>query len=278
MFNRINVIKIFVNIGHLIWNDDIGGMVSMDSSVMYLEYKKLLRDFEKTPFFGRVAVTHFLKNPSLKDCPIKKFYKDNALIIKNKPILGQSIDVNKEEHPSICGGVTEYLTKIKLAKELGIDIININFFDDITKPKYKKLNDEELAFALYEPDIIYRCGTGYTEEIREDKNLIINKAIILSNISLKLIHERFPKIESIDFHPEGHVLLDGKLAILGDSDLLINNCLIDFKTKKDSSIQADDRAQLFAYSINKFIRDGEDYDKVFVLNPRHNYMCELVNK
>ena len=117
---------------------------------------------------------------------------------------------------------------------------------------------------------------GYTEEIKEHKNLIIDKARILSDIALKLIYSKFPTITSVDFHPDGHVLYKNKLAIKGDSDLLINNCLIDFKTKKDASISLEDRAQLFAYSINKYARDGEEYDKVYVLNPRYNYIGELV--
>jgi len=70
----------------------------------------------------------------------------------------------------------------------------------------------------------------------------------------------------------------GEVAIKGDSDLLINNCLIDFKTKKDANIVLDDRAQLFAYSINKYMRDKKEYSKVFVLNPRHNLLVELFSQ
>lgn len=93
-----------------------------------------------------------------------------------------------------------------------------------------------------------------------------------------MIYSKFPEITSIDFHPAGHVLHKNKLAIKGDSDLMINNCLIDFKNKKDASISLEDRAQLFAYSINKYARDGVEYDKVYVLNPRYNLICELVRK
>lgn len=250
----------------------------MYTADLYNEYESLLNSLSKTKFFGLEAVTHYLKNPILKDTGIKDFYKNHALAIKDKISKENYIDVTKEEHPSICGGVTEYLTKIRLARNLNIDLAELKFFDDINKARYKNMSDEELAFYLYEPDIIYRSGMGYTEEIKEHKNLIINKARLLSDIALKLIYLKFPKITSIDFHPDGHVLYKNELAIKGDSDLLINNCLIDFKTKKDASISLDDRAQLFAYSINKYARDGKEYDKVYVLNPRYNYICELVRK
>ena len=187
-------------------------------------------------------------------------------------------DVRKEEHPTVCGGVTEYLTKIRLARNLNVDLEELKFFDDVKKPKYKNMSDEDLAFYLYELDIFYRSSMGYTEEIKEHKNLIIDKARLLSDIALKLIYSKFPTITSIDFHPDGHVLYKNKLAIKGDSDLLINSCLIDFKTKKDASISLEDRAQLFAYSINKYARDGVEYDKVYLLNPRYNYIGELVRK
>ena len=117
----------------------------------------------------------------------------------------------------------------------------------------------------------------YDDDIKKDKNLIINKAEILSNIALKLIEKEFPIIETIDFHPEGHVLYKNELAIKGDSDLLINNCLIDFKTKKDPKISINDRAQLFAYAINKFARDSKEYAKIFILNARYNCLVELVD-
>lgn len=244
-------------------------------SDLYKEYEHLLMNLSKTIFFGW-AVTHYLKNPRLKDTGLEEFYKSNALVVKGKMFKENYIDVRKEEHPAICGGVSEYLTKIKLARNLNVDLEELKFFDDVKKQKYKNLSDEDLAFYLYEPDIIYRSGMGYTEKIKEHKNLIINKARILSDIALKLIYSKFPTITSIDFHPAGHVLYKNKLVIKGDSDLLINNCLIDFKTKKDASISLEDRAQLFAYSINKYARDGEEYDKVYVLNPRYNYIVELV--
>lgn len=244
-------------------------------SDLYKEYEHLLMNLSKTIFFGW-AVTHYLKNPRLKDTGLEEFYKSNALVVKGKMFKENYIDVRKEEHSAICGGVSEYLTKIKLARNLNVDLEELKFFDDVKKQKYKNLSDEDLAFYLYEPDIIYRSGMGYTEKIKEHKNLIINKARILSDIALKLIYSKFPTITSIDFHPAGHVLYKNKLVIKGDSDLLINNCLIDFKTKKDASISLEDRAQLFAYSINKYARDGEEYDKVYVLNPRYNYIVELV--
>ena len=248
----------------------------MYTSDLYNEYESLLMNLSKTMFFGLAAVTHYLKDPRLKDTGLKEFYKSHALVVKDKISKENYIDVRKEEHPTVCGGVTEYLTKIRLARNLNIDLEELKFFDDVKKSKYKNLSDEDLAFYLYEPDIIFRSGMGYTEEIKEHKNLIIDKARILSDIALKLIYSKFPTITSIDFHPDGHVLYKNKLAIKGDSDLLINNCLIDFKTKKDASISLEDRAQLFAYSINKYARDGEEYDKVYVLNPRYNYIGELV--
>lgn len=243
----------------------------------YNEYLKLLEKLSTKKYFGMIAISHILKNPKLKDEEIRRFYKEHALIAKDKLIARNYIDVLKEEHPIICGGVTEYLTKIKLARRMNIDLEKLKVFDDIKKEKYSKLKDEELAFELYEQDIIFRSGEGYTKEINDHKDLIINKAIKLSNVAIELIDGEFPIIDTIDFHPEGHVMYRNKLAIKGDSDLLINNCLIDFKTKKDPNISLDDRAQLFAYSINKYMRDGKEYDKVYILNPRNEYICELIN-
>ena len=256
----------------------IGRCYFMYTSDLYNEYESLLRNLSKTRFFGLAAVTHYLKDPRLKDTGLKDFYKNHALVVKDKISKENYIDVRKEEHPTVCGGVTEYLTKIRLARNLNVDLEELKFFDDVKKPKYKNMSDEDLAFYLYELDIFYRSSMGYTEEIKEHKNLIIDKARILSDIALKLIYSKFPTITSIDFHPDGHVLYKNKLAIKGDSDLLINNCLIDFKTKKDASISLEDRAQLFAYSINKYARDGVEYDKVYLLNPRYNYIGELVRK
>lgn len=256
----------------------IGRCYFMYTSDLYNEYESLLRNLSKTRFFGLAAVTHYLKDPRLKDTGLKDFYKNHALVVKDKISKENYIDVRKEEHPTVCGGVTEYLTKIRLARNLNVDLEELKFFDDVKKPKYKNISDEDLAFYLYELDIFYRSSMGYTEEIKEHINLIIDKARLLSDIALKLIYSKFPTITYIDFHPDGHVLYKNKLAIKGDSDLLINNCLIDFKTKKDASISLEDRAQLFAYSINKYARDGVEYDKVYLLNPRYNYIGELVRK
>lgn len=172
--------------------------------------------------------------------------------------------------------MTEYLTKIKLARQLNRKLEELHFFDDIRRAKYIGLSDEELAFALYEPDILYRSGYGYSREIIDNKKKIINKAILLSDIALALINKTFPIIESVNFHPEGHVNYLGKIAIKGDSDLLINNCLIDFKTKKEIKLPKAERAQLFAYALHKLMRDGFGYQKVYFLNPRFNILEELV--
>ena len=174
--------------------------------------------------------------------------------------------------------MTEYITKTKLARKLGKSLEELHFFDDVNKKKYSKLSDEELAFAMYEPDIFYRSGYGYTPEIFEHKSNIIKKASYLADIALELINKTFPVINEIDFHPEGHVMYEGELAIKGDSDLLINNCLIDFKTKKEYTLNSNERAQLFAYALHKYMRDGANYDKVYFLNPRFNILEELVLK
>lgn len=70
----------------------------------------------------------------------------------------------------------------------------------------------------------------------------------------------------------------GKLAIKGDSDLFINNFLIDFKTIKDNKLNSNERAQLFAYALHKYMRDKVNYDKVYFLNPRFNVLEELALK
>lgn len=250
----------------------------MDLSKHAKEYEKLLSDLSKTPFFGRAAVTHYLTNPKLDITGIKDFYLENSLVYAKAIEPRDYVDVVKEEHPAICGGVTEYITKIKLARRRGTKLDDLFFFDDINDKKYSKLNDEELAFAMYEPDVKYRSGYGYTSEIFAHKNIIIRKASLLADIALKLIDITFPVINEIDFHPQGHVMYRGRLAIKGDSDLLINNCLIDFKTKKDYRLSSSDRAQLFAYAINKYMRDGVNYDRVYFLNPRFGIIGELVSK
>ena len=129
------------------------------------EYDLLLQKYSKTKFFGRVPVTHFLKDSRFKDTEIKDFYLEHALVLKEKIISGDYIDIKENEHPSICGGVTEYLTKIKLVRKTNNSLEKLRFFDDITKSKYQNLSDEELAFYLYEPDIRFRSGYEYNESI-----------------------------------------------------------------------------------------------------------------
>lgn len=248
----------------------------MDTSKFAKEYLELLNNLSMTPFFGKAAITHFLSDPKLKSTGFKDFYYKNSLEYARKLEPGDYVDVTKEEHPKICGGVTEYITKIRLARKLGKSLEDLGFFGDVNKKEYAKLTDEELAFYMYEHDIIYRSAMGYTEEIFKHKNNIIQKASILADIALKLIYKTFPVINEIDFHPDGHVMYKGEVAIKGDSDLLINNCLIDFKTKKNYKLDKKERAQLFAYALHKYMRDGKDYDKVYFLNPRHNILEELI--
>ena len=250
----------------------------MEISKFVEEYEGRLKYLSMTPFFGKAAITHYLSRPELKSTGFKDFYNDNSLEYVRKFEPGEYVDVSKEEHPTICGGVTEYITKIKIARKLGKNLEDLRFFDDLNKKKYSKMIDEELAFAMYEPDVMYRSGMGYTQEIFEHKNRIIKKASMLADIALELIYKKFPVIENVDFHPEGHVMYNGEVAIKGDSDLLINNCLIDFKTKKDYKLSKKERAQLFAYALHKYMRDRENYDKVFFLNPRFNILEELTLK
>lgn len=250
----------------------------MDVSKLVLDYEKVLESLAKTPYFGNAAITHYLSKPELKETGVKDFYTKNSLVYARAFKIGDYVDVSKEEHPTICGGVTEYITKIKLARKLGRSLEDLHFFEDVNKKKYSNLSDEDLAFAMYEPDIFCRSGFGYTPEIIEHRSNIIKKASYLAEIALELINKTFPVINEIDFHPQGHVMYNGELAIKGDSDLLINNCLIDFKTKKDYKLASNERAQLFAYALHKYMRDEENYDKVYFLNPRFNILEELVLK
>ncbi len=250
----------------------------MDVSKFALDYEKLLKSLSKTPFFGKFAITKYLSRPELKETGVKDFYTENSLVYARAFEVGDYVDVSNEEHPTICGGVTEYITKIKLARKLGRSMEDLHFFDDVNKKKYFNLSDEDLAFAMYEPDIFFRSGYLYTPEILKHKNNIIKKASYLADIALELINKIFPIINEIDFHPEGHIMYKGELAVKGDSDLLINNCLIDFKTKKDYKLNSNERAQLFAYALHKYMRDGVNYDKVYFLNPRFNILEELVLK
>jgi hypothetical protein len=250
----------------------------MDLSKFVQEYEERLKHLSKTPFFGKAAITHYLSRPELKDTGFKDFFTKNSLVYARSFDVGDYVDVSKEEHPAICGGVTEYITKIKLARKHGRNLEELKFFDDVNKKKYSNLSDEELAFAMYEPDIVYRSGYGYTSEIFEHKAIIIKKASYLADIALELINQTFPVIHEIDFHPDGHVMYLGDLAMKGDSDLLINNCLIDFKTKKNYKLTSVERAQLFAYALHKYMRDKVNYDKVYFLNPRFNILEELILK
>lgn len=140
----------------------------MYTSDLYNEYESLLMNLSKTMFFGLVAVTHYLRDPRLRDTGLNDFYKNHALTVKDKISTENYIDVRKEEHPTVCGGVTEYLTKIRLARNLNIDLEKLKFFDDVKKPKYKNMSDEYLAFYLYEPDIIFRSGKAIR---RRTKNI-----------------------------------------------------------------------------------------------------------
>lgn len=250
----------------------------MDFSKYVAEYNILLKELSKTRFFGRCAVTHFLSNKILKSTGIGDFYLKNKLSYKDKLVPGKYIDVPGEEHPVICGGVTEYMTKIRLARQIGADIERLDFFGNINDKKYAGLNDDELAFAMYEPDLQYRSGYTYDSNIMACKDKIIQKASILADIALKLINDTFKYIKSddVDFHPNGHVFYDKKLAIYGDGDLAINNCIIDFKTRKNYMIQTSDRGQIFAYCLHKYMRDGENYSKAYFINPRFSLIGELV--
>jgi hypothetical protein len=249
----------------------------MDVSKYVDEYLLLLDQLYKNKFFfGHAAVTHHIKKPELKALGIGSFFIRNQLKYSKKVLPGNYIEVAKEEHPTICGGVTEYIKKIKLARQVGKSVEELKLFDDVSKRKYRTLNDEDLAFAMYEPDIEYRSGYGYTPEIHSHKELIIKKASLLAQKALDLVNKTFPTITAIDFHPDGHVMYNNQLAIFGDSDLAVNNCLIDFKTKKDYKLSAEDGAQLFAYSLHKYMRDGSNYDKVYVLNPRFDLLEEVI--
>jgi|GEM_PF-4359356 len=64
----------------------------------------------------------------------------------------------------------------------------------------------------------------------------------------------------------------------GDSDLSINNCLIDFKITKKNKFDSTGRAQLFAFAFHKFMRNGRVYDKIYIFNPHHYMLEELVQK
>lgn len=50
----------------------------MYTSDLYNEYESLLMKLSKTMFFGLAAVTHYLKDPRLKDTGLKEFYKSHA--------------------------------------------------------------------------------------------------------------------------------------------------------------------------------------------------------
>lgn len=100
----------------------------MDVSKLVLDYEKVLESLAKTPYFGNAAITHYLSKPELKETGVKDFYTKNSLVYARAFKIGDYVDVSKEEHPTICGGVTEYITKIKLARKLGRSLEDLHFF------------------------------------------------------------------------------------------------------------------------------------------------------
>jgi hypothetical protein len=64
------------------------------------------------------------------------------------------------------------------------------------------------------------------------------------------------------------------MNILGDGDLIINSCLIDFKTKKESKVSNEDLMQLTAYD---FLKESAHlkFDKIFTYNPRYGLITEI---
>ena len=171
----------------------------MDVSIYAKEYEERLNYLSMTPFFGKAAITHYLSRPELKSTGFKDFFNENCLEYARMIEPGDYIDVTKEEHPTICGGVTEYITKIKLARKLGKSLEELRFFDDVNKKEYSKLTDEELAFAMYEPDIISRSGYGYTPEIFEHKKNIIQKASHLADMHSNLLKRHSQSLTMLIF-------------------------------------------------------------------------------
>lgn len=250
----------------------------MDYSNLIDDYENLLERFSESAAFGYFSVTRHLKDYKL-NYGIRQFYAANALEYAKKLQPGKLIPVDARDNLSLIGGATEYLTKILLAKDQKISLKELGFLDNPNKMKYKQMTLEEMAINLYIFDVqakflIVLFGVPKGIQLKR----ISNKIRKLADISLSLIKQEFPEIHSIDFHPQGHVMYKGKVAVRGDGDLVINNCLIDFKTKKEFKLTARDRSQLFAYALHKQMRDGKSYDKVYFLNPRYRMLEELVER
>lgn len=239
------------------------------------EYLKLLESFKESEYFGKYSVTNHIQKAFLRPNGIGQYYKKYKMKYKENFNVSECIEITKDEHPKICGGVVEHLTKIKLLRQLNRELIELELFKKYINPSCT-ISNEEIAFLLYGFDIFERVTLHYTDNIMNDKVKIIEKASKLASIAMDLINETFPNIEKVDLHPQGHVFYDGKLAIKGDADLAINNCLIEFKCKKDYKLLSEDAAQLFAYGLHKYIREGESFEKIYVLNPRFNMLQEVV--
>lgn len=114
----------------------------MNMNLLVKQYEHLLEKLYRNEiYFGNRAVTHFLGDAKLKDTGIKDFYLAKKLEYAGTISPGNPIALQADEHPTICGGVTEYITKIQLARRLGIDIKALRFFANLDDPKYKGMNE-----------------------------------------------------------------------------------------------------------------------------------------
>ena len=98
----------------------------MDLSKYVNEYTELLGNLSKTKFFGNYAITHYLSKQELRATGIKTFILKTAwhiLELWNWWLCR----CPKEEHPKICGGVTEYITKIN-SKKTRKKLEDLNFW------------------------------------------------------------------------------------------------------------------------------------------------------
>ncbi|AZG68707.1 hypothetical protein [Mycoplasma struthionis] len=98
----------------------------------------------------------------------------------------------------------------------------------------------------------------------------------MSKISLNLIYKEFKEIKTINTHPIMNIVFEEiNFYLLADSDLLINNCLIDFKNLNAPLLRSTAKAQLFGYGLFYYYLNNKSFDKIYYLNSRFNLLKEL---
>src|SRR5690606_22968386 len=120
----------------------------MDVSHLATKYIQLLEELNSLPNYKSSSVTQLLMSSNITTSRIKNFYLNNSLVYTNELKINKTFDMNDNKHAAICGGVTEYLTKIKLIRRLGRSLDDLGFYNEKFKERYGHYNDKDIAFLL----------------------------------------------------------------------------------------------------------------------------------